>query len=122
MPNPSTKSAAEEFTQRLIKELKKKSHGYIDDKSISKSELVSASEAVADRVNAATNHTKISVVDVTRGKVTLEITTNATSKTDSKTVDVDISLEAFAEYSNIPGVTFSWGENYHLDYRKILFS
>ena len=122
VPHESTKEAAEEFTQRLIKELKKKSHGYITDEVISKSELLDASEKVLNKRNAGTNHTKISIAGTTRGKVTLKIVTNATSDTDSNTAYVDISLRAFANYSNIPGVTFSWGENYRLDYRKILFS
>ncbi len=122
VPNKSTKAAAEEFTQRLIKVLKKKNNGYVDDETISKSELLDACEVVLDKVTANDSHTRISVVDTSRGKVTLKIVTNAKSDTNSKTAYVDISLRAFANYSNIPGVTFSWGENYKLDYRKILFS
>lgn len=122
VPNKSTKSAAEEFTRLLIKVLKKKNNGYVDDETISKSELLDACEVVLDKVTADDSHTRISVVDTSRGKVSLKIVTNATSDTNSKTAYVDISLRAFANYSNIPGVTFSWGENYKLDYRKILFS
>lgn len=123
VPNKSTKSAAEEFTRLLIKALKKKNNGYIDDETISKSELLDACETVLNKITTDDfSRTRIDVVDTSRGKVTLKIVTNATSDTNSNTAYVDISLRAFANYSNIPGVTFSWGENYKLDYRKILFS
>lgn len=106
--NASTKDAIEDFTKHVLRYLKK---DFTEDGKITKSDLQAACEKAERRGDGADKTTHTKVVSVSDGKVVVEITTNSRSSNKSKTVTMDILFSAVEEYSNIPGVQFSWNES-----------
>ena len=118
--NSSTKDAIEDFTKHVIRYLKK---DFTEDGKITKSDLQAACEKAERRGDGGDKTTNTKVVSVSDGKVVVEITTNSRSEKGSKTVTMDILFGAVEEYSNIPGVQFSWNESRKrssIDYQWVL--